>query len=61
GAAERFIGFPESLAVRINGLAPHWLDGAFGRHAAALRTIDDTAALPSPASSSTHTPIGVTR
>lgn len=63
GAAERFVGFPESLAVRINGLVPHWLDGAFGRHAAALRAVDGRA--PAPAalstSSATPTPIGVTR
>ncbi len=26
-AAERFIGFPESLAVRLNGIVPGWLDG----------------------------------
>ena len=31
-AAERFLGFPEKLAVRLNGLAPSWLDGAFDRH-----------------------------
>lgn len=31
-AAERFLGFPEKLAVRVNGLAPGWLDGAFDRH-----------------------------
>lgn len=31
-AAERFLGFPEKLAVRLNGLAPEWLDGAFERH-----------------------------
>lgn len=31
-AAERFIGFPESLAVRLNGLVPTWLDGAFKPH-----------------------------
>ena len=36
GAAERFIGFPESLAVRINGLAPGWLDGAFAKHRQSL-------------------------
>ena len=36
GRAERFIGFPESLAVRVNGIAPGWLDTAFARHAAAL-------------------------
>lgn len=31
-AAEKFIGFPEKLAVRVNGLAPTLLDGAFGEH-----------------------------
>jgi short-subunit dehydrogenase len=31
-AAERFLGFPERLAVRLNGLAPGLLDGAFDRH-----------------------------
>jgi short-subunit dehydrogenase len=31
-AAERFIGFPEALAVRVNGLAPQLLDGAFATH-----------------------------
>ena len=31
-AAERFLGFPEKLAVRLNGLAPSLLDGAFERH-----------------------------
>lgn len=35
-AAERFLGFPESLAVRLNGLAPTLLDGAFARHRRAL-------------------------
>jgi len=29
---ERFIGFPERLAVRLNGLAAPWLDGAFAKH-----------------------------
>jgi short-subunit dehydrogenase len=42
GRPERFIGFPESLAVRVNGLAPRWLDAAFTRHAAAL--VETTAA-----------------
>lgn len=37
GAAERFIGFPEQLAVRLNGLVPALLDGAFTSHGAALR------------------------
>jgi len=32
GCAERFIGWPEKLAVRLNALVPHWLDGAFTRH-----------------------------
>lgn len=43
GQAERFLGFPEKLAVRINGLAPTMLDGAFKRHRRALD------ALPMPA------------
>lgn len=30
--AERFLGFPEKLAVRINGLASTLLDGAFAAH-----------------------------
>jgi short-subunit dehydrogenase len=35
-AAERFVGFPESLAVRLNGLAPTWLDASFKRNSRAL-------------------------
>lgn len=31
-AAERFVGFPERLAVRLNGAAPALLDGAFDKH-----------------------------
>ena len=31
-AAERFIGFPERLAVRINGALPTLLDGSFDKH-----------------------------
>ncbi|MBY0468142.1 MAG: SDR family oxidoreductase [Burkholderiaceae bacterium] len=42
-AAERFLGFPEKLAVRLNGLAPGLLDGAFDRHRNSL---------PAPASTS---------
>jgi short-subunit dehydrogenase len=38
GTAERYLGFPEKLAVRINGLAPRWLDGVFKRHRKALRS-----------------------
>ncbi len=36
GRAERFLGFPEKLAVRLNGAAPAVLDGAFDRHRRAL-------------------------
>jgi short-subunit dehydrogenase len=35
-AAERFLGMPEALAVRINGAMPGLLDGAFSRHRATL-------------------------
>lgn len=35
-AAERFLGLPESVVVRLNGLAPAWLDGLFRGHRAAL-------------------------
>jgi short-subunit dehydrogenase len=37
GASEKFLGFPEFVAVRINGLAPRLLDRAFAPHRAALR------------------------
>jgi short-subunit dehydrogenase len=30
--AERFLGFPEKVAARINGLSPVLLDGAFAKH-----------------------------
>ncbi|MCU0952296.1 MAG: SDR family oxidoreductase [Burkholderiaceae bacterium] len=59
GAAERYIGFPESLAVCVNGLVPHWLDGAFGRHAAALRALDTPSR--AVATSPQTSPIGVAR
>jgi len=36
GTPERFLGFPEKYAVRLNGLIPRWLDGAFKRHRSAL-------------------------
>jgi short-subunit dehydrogenase len=42
-AAEAFVGFPEKLAVRLNGIAPTWLDGAFAKHRAQL---PPTAAVP---------------
>ena len=49
GRPERFIGFPESLAVRVNGLAPRWLDAAFVKHAAALVDTSAAAGTPAPA------------
>jgi short-subunit dehydrogenase len=36
GTAERQLGFPERFAVRVNGLVPRWLDGAFAKHRALL-------------------------
>jgi short-subunit dehydrogenase len=36
GTAERQLGFPERFAVRLNGLVPRWLDGAFAKHRAEL-------------------------
>lgn len=36
--AERFLGFPEKLGVRLNGLMPSLLDGAFEKHRASLPT-----------------------
>ncbi|MDP2164007.1 MAG: SDR family oxidoreductase [Hydrogenophaga sp.] len=38
GTAERFLGFPEKLAVRLNALVPQWLDGSFRRHRDSLPT-----------------------
>lgn len=38
-AAERFVGWPERLAVRLNGLRPTWLDGSFGRHRRSLAAV----------------------
>jgi short-subunit dehydrogenase len=39
GAPERFLGFPERLGVRLNGLAPAALDGSFRRHSRSLSTL----------------------
>ncbi|QRF62941.1 SDR family oxidoreductase [Variovorax paradoxus] len=36
GKAECFLGFPEKLAVRLNGLAPTLLDAAFVKHRRSL-------------------------
>lgn len=43
-APERFLGFPEKLAVRLNGAVPGWLDAAFAGHRRALHA----AARPTP-------------
>lgn len=51
GAAERFLGFPERLAVRLNALAPAWFDRVFRKHAAHLR--NSHAQNPTPAAPST--------
>lgn len=45
GAPERFLGFPEKLAVRLNGLVPAWLDSAFAKHRASLPPVTNPAAL----------------
>jgi len=52
GAAERFLGFPESIAVRVNGLAPRLLDRAFAPHRAALNAAP--AAVPPTITESPH-------
>ena len=38
-AAERFIGFPERLGVRLNGVLGAWMDASFKPHVRALRTL----------------------
>lgn len=38
-AAERFIGFPERLGVRLNGVLGAWMDASFKSHVRALRTL----------------------
>lgn len=42
--AERFIGFPETLAVRLNGLAGPMLDGAFAKHRRSLPPLQPASA-----------------
>lgn len=46
-AGERFLGFPEKLAVRLNGLAPSLLDGAFDRHRRSLPGLEPESEAPS--------------
>jgi short-subunit dehydrogenase len=43
-AAERFIGFPERLAVRINGAVPTLLDGSFDKHRRSVPSVPGDAA-----------------
>lgn len=50
-AAEKFIGFPERFAVRLNGLLGALLDGSFTRHRRSVVSSD----LPANASSSSST------
>jgi short-subunit dehydrogenase len=38
--AEKFIGWPEKLAVRLNALAPSWIDTAFKRHRRCLPDLE---------------------
>jgi len=45
-AAERFIGFPERLAVRINGAVPTLLDGSFEKHRRSVPPLPASAASP---------------
>jgi short-subunit dehydrogenase len=46
--AERFLGFPEKLGVRINGLAPTWLDRSFKRHSRSLALLSNPPTRASP-------------
>jgi short-subunit dehydrogenase len=40
-APERFLGFPEKLGVRLNGLAPTAMDGSFRGHGRTLATLGE--------------------
>jgi len=54
GGAEKFVGFPESVAVRLNGLAPTLLDRAFAAHRAALRPATSGASIDPSTTESQH-------
>lgn len=45
-AAERFIGFPERLGVRLNGVLGARMDGSFARHRRSLATVPAAATNP---------------
>ena len=48
GRAERFLGFPEKLAARVNGFASPLLDGAFSRHRRSLPACPPAPLVPVP-------------
>jgi short-subunit dehydrogenase len=58
-AAERFLGMPESLAVRINGVMPGLLDGAFSKHRANLPKPPPTGVAAGPARGSSKDSVDV--
>lgn len=39
---EKFMGYPEKIALRINGLWPSLLDGSFAKHRAAIQSLQGT-------------------
>jgi len=54
GKAEKFLGVPESIAVRLNSVAPRLLDRAFAPHRAALNTAVRAHAIDPPPTESQH-------
>ena len=56
-AAQRFLGFPEKLAARINGCAPSLLDSAFNKHRQVLsKALADALSPPTETAISRTTP-----
>lgn len=56
-AAERFMGYPEKLAVRLNGLVPTWLDRVFAPHRRSLPVPGAPAAVRAAAESPSLSPL----
>ena len=54
GKAEKFLGVPESIAVRLNSVAPRLLDRAFAPHRAALNTAVRAHAIDPPPTEAQH-------
>jgi short-subunit dehydrogenase len=54
GKAEKYLGVPESIAVRLNSVAPRLLDRAFAPHRAALNTAVRVHAIDPPPTESQH-------